>query len=213
MGRVPARAPLVIRSLVLVHGAGSGPWVFGGWAEGFPGIEVAAVDLQRGLDVARAGTDDYVDALVRAADVLPRPLALCGWSMGGLVALAAAAPVRPERVVLLEPSPPAEAQGRDESVVPRDGAFDPEAVYGPFPPGMRARPESQRARDERKRGISVRSLGCPSLVACGDEFPEERGERVARLYGSDLRRFPGLDHWQLVLRPEVRAAVAEWLGA
>jgi len=32
------------------------------------------------------------------------------------------------------------------------GSFDPEVVYGPFPRGMRARPESSQARAERKRG-------------------------------------------------------------
>lgn len=145
----------MIRSLLLAHGAGSGPWVFAGWNEAFRGL-------------------------------LPRPLAALGWSMGGLVVLAAAPLLQPERFVLIEASPPVEVQGGDESIVPRDGVFDPEKVYGRFPDGIAARLESQRARDER-------------------------GELLARYYGSKLRRFPGLDHWQLILRPEVRAAVGSWL--
>lgn len=201
----------MIRSLLLVHGAGSGPWVFDRWSDAFPDVTVAAVDLQDGLDVARARMDDYAAVVTRAAEPLPRPLALCGWSMGGLVALTAASAVQPERIVLVEASPSVEIQGRDESVSPRVGTFDPQDVYGAFPDGVRARPESQLARDERKRGISVPALPCRSLVVCGDAFPDDRGARLARLYGSELRRFHGFDHWQLVLEPEVRRAIADWL--
>src|SRR5262249_27206778 len=43
-----------LRSLVLVHGAGSGPWVFDGWPSHFPGIQTVAVDLQDGLAVEHA---------------------------------------------------------------------------------------------------------------------------------------------------------------
>lgn len=199
-------------SLVLVHGAGSGPWVYDGWAESFVGVGVEALDLHEGLDVGRATHDDYARAVVAAAGKAPEPVALCGWSMGGLVVLHAATSLHPHSVVLLEASAPAEVQGFHPEAEVADGSFDPEVVYGTFPDGMRARPESSRARAERKRGISVPSLPCRSLVVYGDDFPEERGVRLARLYGSDERRFPGLDHWGLVLDPRVRAAVAEWLG-
>jgi len=33
-------------SLLLVHGAGSGPWVYGQWPDSVPGLRVLAVDLQ-----------------------------------------------------------------------------------------------------------------------------------------------------------------------
>jgi pimeloyl-ACP methyl ester carboxylesterase len=200
-----------MRTVVLVHGAGSGPEVFAGWNESLAGLSVVAVDLQDGLDVPRASMADYARSLVVATAALERPLVLCGWSMGGLVALAAARDIDPTRLVLLEASPPAEIQGSDDTIVPRPGVFDPEEVYGVFPPGIVPRPESQLARDERKRGISVPFVRCPTLVVCGDEFPEERGTRVAGLYDADLRRFPGLDHWALVLRPEVRDSIAAWL--
>ncbi len=78
---------------------------------------------------------------------------------------------------------------------------------------MRARPESTRARDERKRGISVPTLPCGSLVVYGDAFREERGKPVVRLYGSDELDFPGLDHWGLVSDVRVCAKIAEWLAA
>jgi pimeloyl-ACP methyl ester carboxylesterase len=198
-------------SLVLAHGAGSGPWVFEGWPEAFPGLELEAVDLQAGLNVPEAAMSNYAAVVSRAADPLPRPLALCGWSMGGLAAMLAARAARAERLVLLEPSPPAEVQGFDEGVALEPGTFDPEAVYGPFPGGIRARPESRLARAERKRGVSVPSLPCPTLVLFGDEHADERGRAVARWYGADELHVPGLDHWGLVLDRSVPRSIASWL--
>jgi hypothetical protein len=132
--------------------------------------------------------------------------------MGGLVVLLAAIRSRPHSIVLLEPSPPGEVQGFDPSVSPAPGTFDPEEAYGPFPAGYRARPESSFARAERKRGISVPSLPCPLLVICGDEFRAERGEAVARVYGSNVAYLPGRNHWDLVLDPGVLQHVAQFLG-
>jgi pimeloyl-ACP methyl ester carboxylesterase len=185
--------------------------VFDGWTDAFDGVVVEAVDLHENLEVAHATHAAYAERVLAAARGLPRPVALCGWSMGGLAVLQAAAEVQPHSVVLLETSPPAEAQENDPSAEPEPGTFDPEEVYGAFPPDMRARPESLLARAERKRGISVPSLPCPSLVVVGDEFREERGAPVAELYGSELIDFPGLGHWDLVRSPEVRAAVAGFL--
>jgi pimeloyl-ACP methyl ester carboxylesterase len=195
-------------SLLLVHGAGSGPWVFDGWPGDFPGVAVAAVDLQAGIDVCAASMADYADAVVAAAAALPAPAALCGWSMGGLVALMAAERAGAARLVLLESSPPAEVQGYDGSTPIGPGTFDPEEAYGPFPPGMRARPESSLARAERRRGISVPRLPCPALVVSGDEFAQERGRALAQRYGSEELSFPGLDHWGLVLDERVRNELA-----
>jgi pimeloyl-ACP methyl ester carboxylesterase len=154
---------------------------------------------------------DYADQLVRATVGLAAPIALCGWSMGGLVALMAAGSLDPSAVVLLEPSPPAEVQGFHPEVEARAGTFNPQDVYGALPPGARARPESLRARTDRKRGISVPELLCPSLVVCGDQYPAERGHSVAELYGAELLEFHGLDHWGLVRDAKVREEVARFL--
>jgi pimeloyl-ACP methyl ester carboxylesterase len=205
-------ADTVPASLLVVHGAGSGPWVFDDWLGSFASLRVAAVDLLEGLDVAGASMSDYAEQVVAAARALPEPVALCGWSMGGLVVLQAAARVRPQSLILIEASPPAEVQGFNPEVALAAGAFDPEAAYGRFPEGMQARPESTLARAERKRGISVPELPCRSLVIYGDAFPDERGTQIARLYGSAQRRFPGLDHWDLVRDGRVREAVADFLG-
>lgn len=200
-------------SLLLVHGAGSGPWVYDAWPPFFAPLRVATVDLQAGLSVERASMADYAARVAAAARELPEPLAVCGWSMGGLVVLQAAEAIAPHAVILLEPSAPAEIQGVHPDVPIVDGAFDPEVEYDPFPDGVPARPESLRARAERKRGISVPSLPCPSLVIATGDFPEERGRAVAELYGSTLIEFPELGHFDLVLHPDVRAAVGGFLAA
>jgi pimeloyl-ACP methyl ester carboxylesterase len=198
-------------SLLLVHGAGSGPWIFHGWARAFPRIRVASVDLHAGVDVARASHEDYADGVARAARALSQPVSLCGWSMGGLVVLQASQQVRPHSVILLELSPPAEVQGINPAIEIKNGRFDPEESYGRFPPGMRSRPESSWARAERKHGISVPSVSCPSLVVYGDQYREQRGTRIARLYNSQELYFPGVNHWGLVRSPAVRAAIARCL--
>jgi pimeloyl-ACP methyl ester carboxylesterase len=202
----------VPRGLLLAHGAGSGPWVFEGWAEAFPGLEVEAVDLMAGLNVAEASMSNYAAVIVRAAEWLPRPLALCGWSSGGLAAMMAARQAEADFLILLESSPPGEVQGFDESVPLRAGTFDPEEAYGAFPPGMRARPESLLGRAERKRGISVPRLLCPTLVVYGDDFPEDRGRALAAYYDAEELAFPGLGHWDLVLDESVRDYLSRSTG-
>ena len=200
-------------ALLLVHGAGSGPWIFDDWPSSFPAVPVAAVDLQEGLDVAMASMTDYAGSVVKAAAALRQPVALCGWSMGGLVVLLAASRCRPHSVILIEPSPPAEVQGFNADIALDTGTFNPEEVYGPFPRGIRSRRESSLARAERKRGIRVPELPCPSLVICGVEFPTDRGAPVAALYGSTLVEIPGVDHWALLRNVRTREAIARFIGS
>lgn len=199
-------------SLLLVHGAGSGPWVFDGWEHQFPDVKVGAVDLHEGVDVSRASMADYASRVLDAAEHLPSPLALCGWSMGGLVALMAAQDSRCAHLVLIEASAPGEVQGFDPSIQPRVAAFDSESVYGAFPPGIRSRPESQYARDERKRGISIPELPCPTLVISGKNHPVDRGSDLAGFYEAKLVEFPHLDHWELITSDSVKESIRDFLG-
>ena len=62
------------------------------------------------------------------------------------------------------------------------------------------------------RGISVRSFPCPTLVVFGDTLPPERGATLAAHYGADALHVPAATHWDLVLAPENRLRVAEWLS-
>jgi pimeloyl-ACP methyl ester carboxylesterase len=146
----------------------------------------------------------YAAAIERAAAELPHPRTVVAWSMGGLAALIARDSA--DVLVLLEPSPPGEVQGFVPGLALAYGTFDPERVYGAFPPGIRARPESELARRERRRGISVPGLGCPALVVYGDR--EERGGAIAERYGTDSLHLPGKRHWDLVLDPGAVAAIA-----
>jgi len=203
---------LTCRSLVLVHGSGSGPWVFEGWQESFPGSIVTAVDLQAGLDVAHATLRDYAEAIVRAVAAAERPVVVCAWSLGGLAAMLAAAEARPDALILLEPSPPLEVQGARD-VVPSPGTFDPEAAGAPFPPGMPARPESSLAAGERERGASVPALppGTRTLVVAGARYRDERGPNLSERYGGAFLDAGAASHWDLVRDPAIRARIATWL--
>jgi pimeloyl-ACP methyl ester carboxylesterase len=198
--------------VLLVHGAASGPRVFDGWFDRLTDARTEAVDLHAGLDVAHASMRDYADRLASAAEALPRPIAVCGWSMGGLVAMMAAPRVEPACLVLLEASPSAEIQGTHPEVALAHGTFNGEATYGAFPDGVRSRPESLLARAERKRGIPVARLPGPTLVVSGREFPRERGRLLAEAYGCDELTFPELDHWGIVLDGRVSDAVGRHLA-
>jgi len=198
-------------TILLIHGAGSGPWIFNDWPAHFPHLTVEAVDLQANLDVNRASMADYAGAVVTAAQRLPQPVSLCGWSMGGLVALQASRVLRLQSLVLIESSSPAEIQGLHQHIDLAAGSFDPEQEYGSFPDGYRARAESLRARSEWKRGISVPQVSCPVLVIYGREFPVDRGQSVARLYNAVDQCFPDLDHWGLVLDSRVPELVAHYV--
>jgi pimeloyl-ACP methyl ester carboxylesterase len=200
-----------VASLLLVHGAGSGPQVFERWPGHFPGLDVDAVDLHAGLVVAHASMRNYAAAVAGRANLLPAPRAICGWSMGGLAAMMAAELAGTARLVLLEPSAPAEVLGVHDDPAPVEGTFDPVEVYGRPREGFRTRPESTLARAERKRGISVPELPCPALVVYGDEYPDERGRAIAARYSAEELHVPGLDHLGLVLDERVPAAVAGWL--
>jgi pimeloyl-ACP methyl ester carboxylesterase len=199
-----------VSGVLLVHGAGSGPWAFEGWAEACAPWEVDAVDLQAGLDVAHASIADYAAAVERAADPMPRPLGVVGWSLGGLVSLVAAQRVRPEALVLLEASPPREVQG-ERPIDPKPGTFMPD----PSPSGLVRRPESTLAMGERDRGIAVPPLpaGTRALVVCGDAFLHDRGPALAAYLGADLLEAGAATHEDLVRDPELRERVVEWLRA
>ena len=199
-------------SVILVHGAGSGPWVFDSWTDTFGGSELEAVDLQVGLQIESASMAAYAKRVAEVVAARRGPVYVCGWSMGGLVALMAATQAPPQALAVIEPSPPAEVQGTHPEVRLRSGAFDPEEVYGRFP-GVRTRHESLLARLERKKGISVPEVPCPLLVVHGAQFPEDRGHAIANQYGADELSFPDLNHWQLVSTKKVRKAIRDWFSA
>ncbi len=153
---------------------------------------------------------NYEAVVTGDALLMPRPLCVIGWSMGGLAAMMAAHRIEPDVLVLLEPSPPGDVQGFDESVELEEGTYDPADAYGAFPPGVRSRLESRLARSERKRGMSVPVPEGRTLVVYGDEYADERGRPVASFARAEELHLPGASHWELVLGEEARYAVAAW---
>jgi pimeloyl-ACP methyl ester carboxylesterase len=212
------------RRLVLVHGATSGPWAFDGWMPALGGFDVRVPDLQNGLDVGRATMEAYWDQVeahldpLHAADGAHKhggaasSAVVCGWSMGGLVAMMAARRRRLAALVVVEPSLPLEVGGGDPDLPLIEGTYEAADAYGPVADATRHRPESVLARGQRLRGISIPTIDCPMLVVAGRSYLATRGEPVAARYAADLRVFPRLGHGELVERPEVAAAVTSWIG-
>lgn len=97
-----------IRRAVLVHGAGGGAWEWNLWRAVLAsrGITVSVLELLPGAGgLAATGFDEY-EAQVRGAVLAtPRPRALVGASLGGLLALRCADAV--DALVLINPMPPA----------------------------------------------------------------------------------------------------------
>jgi pimeloyl-ACP methyl ester carboxylesterase len=209
--------------LVLVHGATSGPWAFEGWMPALGDVDVRVPDLQHGLDVSQATMEAYRDQVEAHLDPLPAgdgghedgaaasSAVLCGWSMGGLVAMMAARRRLPAALVVVEPSLPLEVGGGDPDLPLVEGTYDAADVYGPVADASRHRSESALARSQRLRGISIPTIGCPMLVVAGRSYLGTRGEPVAARYAADLRVFPRLGHGELVERPEVATTVTSWI--
>lgn len=100
-----------VRAALLVHGAGGGGWEWNVWRGVFEaaGITVAAPDLQPvAAGLAATGFEDYLQQVRDALLVMPRPRAVVGASLGGLLALHVAdAADAADAVVLVNPLPPA----------------------------------------------------------------------------------------------------------
>jgi pimeloyl-ACP methyl ester carboxylesterase len=188
-------------SLLLVHDAGSGPWAFEGWEASFPGVRLHAVDLQAGLVLAEASMENYAAATVAAAGLLEPPVAVAGWGAGGLAAMMAARRFEPAALALLEPSAPAEVQG-----------LHPEIEAAPGLDEAGERPDSALAHAERQRGVSVPALPLPTLVLHGREFPPDRAQFFAEVYGAEVETLPSASHADLVQSPDARSAVLALLA-
>ena len=225
--------------LVLVHGAAnsSGVWAFWQTQLAQHGWPSYAIDLRGhgGNDPADLSTttmEDYADDVRRVLDELQRPAVVAGWSMGGLVAIMAAARGGCSACVAFAPSAPANAV--DPAIPVRTGEFGPEE-YGitSFDPNAQRgmsdlvreerlialsslSRESRMARDQRRRGIVIHSLPCPFLLITGTrdrEWPLERYDSL-NLPG-DRITMDGASHWGLVLNRlaigKAAPQIASWL--
>lgn len=227
-------------ALVLVHGAANSKMVWRFWQAALAarGWSSYALDLRghgesAAVDLAATGMADYAEDVIALAGHLERPPALVGWSMGGLVAMMAAAPCRAVACLGLAPSVPARV--RDASVCIRSGVFGPEE-YGIVDRDPDQQPmmadldreergvalaslaqESRRARDERQAGVVIDALACPLLVATGTADAQWPRARYADLHlARQHLEVSGASHWGLVLNrrilPDLVSAVVDWIA-
>lgn len=224
---------------ILVHGAASSAGIWRYWQDNLAkqGYASYALDL-RGhgkstpFDLSRTSMHDYAADVRTLASQLGQTPALLGWSMGGLVAMMAAAAGDAVACVCLAPSAPARAV--DTSVTLREGVFGPEeyGITDLTPADQPSMPdlddeerafalaslgsESRRARDERKAGIVVESMPCPLLIVTGTNDGQWPRERYDGLWlDADYVEVELASHWGLGLSRRALAdavpAVAGWL--
>ena len=225
---------------ILIHGAANSGAVWKFWQRELAdrGRSSHALDL-RGhgesatMDLSDTRMGDYAADVITCARQLRRPPVLLGWSMGGLVAMMAATSCGAVACIGLAPSTPVRLS--DASVPIRSGMFGPEE-YGiidrdperqPMMPDLDREErlialeslamESRRARDERKAGIALDTVGCPLLVvtsADDSQWPHARYEGL-HLTRTDLE-VDGPSHWGLVLNrrvlPDLVSAVVDWVS-
>ncbi|HZX76791.1 alpha/beta hydrolase [Lysobacter sp.] len=221
-----------IASAVLVHGAGGGGWEWNVWRGVFRahGIDVFAPDLEPVQEGLAATTFGHYAGQVRSAvTAMPRPRALIGASLGGLLALACADEA--DALVLVNPLPPAPwsvdlpARSWDDVVPWRRNAR--------LPSTRRSLPDSDDAtalfafrhwRDESGRvlrgahaGVALSSPTCRTLciVSADDEdVPADVATRMAEAWGLESWRVPGSHVGPLLGRDasDIATRAAGWLS-
>jgi pimeloyl-ACP methyl ester carboxylesterase len=225
--------------VILVHGAANSAAIWTYWtdalvADGWP---VHAVDLRghgasAAVDLSYTGMNDYLGDVRQLAEQLRERPVVVGWSMGGLVAMMAAAAGLARACIGLAPSTPARVL--DERVTLRTGEFGPEE-YGIIDDDPDQQPEmpdldreerlvalgslgreSRYARDERQRGVVITGIPCPLLIVTGTldrQWPRERYDGLH--LPADYLVAEGASHWGLVLNRRALAAtipaVLDWL--
>jgi predicted alpha/beta hydrolase family esterase len=217
-----------------VHGAGGGGWEWNLWRGVFAahGIDAHAPDLQpapQGLAATRF--DDYVTQVRGALDAMPRPRALVGASLGGLLALRCAGLA--DALVLVNPLPPspwhAKLPQRDwPDVVPwrRDARLASTRRALPDADEASALHAFRHWRDESgavvraaRAGIAVATPACPVLCVASahdEDVPPGVTASLAGHWNASLLRVPSGSHVGPLLgrgAAGVATAVAAWLSA
>ncbi len=149
--------------LALIHGWGLGSSVWEPCAVGLGNIaRIHRVDLP-GYGNAPDSRETFIEAARSAVDALPDGVTLCGWSLGGLLAMqmAALAPERVARLVLVGSTP---------SFAQRDGwtPAQPSSVLAGF-----AEAVASDARATLQRFVAVFNQGDTKARAIGREINRE----------------------------------------
>lgn len=216
---------------VLVHGAGGGAWEWNLWRGVLHarGIAVSTPDLAAGpAGLAATGLDDYARQVQAALDALPRPRALVGASLGGLLALRCAGVA--DALVLVNPLPP---MPWSDALPPLDQSdVMPWRQTARLAGTRRALPDSDDAtalfafrhwRDESGRvlreahGARVERPTCPLLcIASADDedVPAAVTGALASAWGGECWPVAG-NHVSPLLGPQaavLATRVADWLS-
>ena len=229
----PRRNP-PIRHALLVHGAGAGGWEWNLWREVLHarGFITLAPDLQPAAGgLAATSLDDYRDQVRAALAGVPRPCALIGASLGGLLAMLCAD--RADALVLINPLPPApwaaQLPPREwPELVPwrRDArlastrrampdADEAAALYAL----RRWRDESGRVLRQAYAGVEAPAPAGPVLCLASERDQDVAARTTAQFahaLGATLWRYPHGSHvGPLLGRDAARtaAAAADWLSA
>ena len=223
-----------VASALLVHGAGGGGWEWAIWRGVLQaaGLVVAAPDLEPvPAGIAATRMQDYVGQMLEAQSRLPRPCAVVGASLGGLIAMLMASYA--DALVLVNPLPPDPwhrgLPSREwPGVVPwrRDArlastrrascdADDASALCA-----FRGwRDESGTVMNEACGGIIIEPPAIPVLcIASGDDVdvPSAVTRDLARAWNARLIEWPDTDHVGPLLGRHAAAVAAEvrgWLSA
>lgn len=221
------------RAALLVHGAGGGGWEWTLWRGVFEaaGYRVEAPDLMpvcAGLPATQFG--DYQAQVSATLAALPRPRVLVGASLGGLLALGAAAGA--DAVVLVNPLPPApwhaDMPARDWPDVVhwrRDARLagtrralpDTDAATALFA-FRHWRDESGAILREAQRGIEVAHPACPVLCIVSDQdddVPPAITRAMAEAWGADVLQTLSASHVGPLLGRDavgIATQAVEWLN-
>lgn len=224
---------IAARAALLVHGAGGGGWEWNLWRGVFEaaGFRVEAPDLMpaaAGLHATRFG--DYQAQVGTALEALPRPRVLVGASLGGLLALGAAADA--DAVVLVNPLPPApwhaDVPARDWPDVvhwrrdarlagTRRALRDTDEATALFA-FRHWRDESGAVLREAQRGVAVARPACPVLCMVSDQdddVPPAVTRAMAEAWGADVLQTLSASHVGPLLgrdAPAIAAQAVEWLN-
>jgi len=225
--------PAPVRHALLLHGAGGGGWEWNLWRGVLAASRIEAVtpDLQPvagGLEMTTL--DDYVVQARAALRALPRPRALIGASLGGLLAMACADEA--DALVLVNPLPPrpwsASLPWKEWPEVVRwrsdarlastrralPDADDATALFA----FRHWRDEAGRVLRAAQSGIDVAKPQCPVLSivsARDDDVPPELTRRLAREWDAELLEATSSSHVGPLLgrgAPALAAQVAGWLS-
>jgi len=226
--------PSSIGHALLLHGAGGGGWEWNAWRGVLAASEIQAVtpDLQPAAGgLARTTFDDYLSQARSALAALPRPRALIGASLGGLLAMACADEA--DALVLVNPLPPlpwsAALPARDwPDVVPwrRDARLastrralpdsDAATVLFAF---RRWRDESGAVVRAAHAGIEATRPACPVLCIAStqdEDVPPGLTRGLAAAWNAQLLQAPSESHVGPLLgrgAPALALQVCTWLSA